>query len=122
MQPLNVVLATSDSKAAAGLAATLNRVSRSVAVARSAEEVRSAIPKHRANLAVVDLETVDLIEVRKLCHEFDHTKVVCFHRLADEEMWAQALGAGAIDCFQSADVDGIIQAVDRNFHITRSAA
>ena len=120
MQPLNVVVATRDTKAAAGLAATLNRYSRSVAVARSAEEVRSVIPKHRADLAVLDLETVGLEEVQKLCHEFDHTKVVCVHRLADEQMWAEALGAGAIDCFQSADLEGIVQAVDRSFK--RSAA
>lgn len=122
MQPLNVVVATSDSQAASGLAASLNHYFRSVSVARSADEARSAIPKHRAQLAVVDLETVNLSEVQKLCREFDHTQVLCVHRLADDEMWAQALAAGAIDCCQSADVAGIVEAVDRNQRRSRSTA
>ena len=65
MQPLNVVVATRDSQAASGLAASLNRHFRSVSVATSADEARSFIPKHRAEFAVVDLETVPLAEVRK---------------------------------------------------------
>ena len=122
MQPLNVVVATRDSQAASGLAASLNRYFRSVSVACSADEARSAIPKCRADLAVVDLETVDLTEVQKLCREFGHTQVLCVHRLADEEMWTQALAAGAIDCCQSADVTGIVEAVDRSLRQTRSDA
>jgi DNA-binding NtrC family response regulator len=114
MQPLNVVVASRDSQAAAQLAASLNSHFRSVAVARSLEEVRRAIPKHRAQLAIVDLELASLRDVQELCHDFDSTSVVCTHRIPDEEMWMEALAAGAIDCCQNADVSGIVQAVDRN--------
>jgi len=33
---------------------------------------------------------------------------VCTHRVADEEMWASALAAGASDMCSSTDVDGIV--------------
>jgi DNA-binding NtrC family response regulator len=122
MQPLNVVVASSDSQAAARLAASLNSHFHSVSVARSIDEVRRAIPKHRAQLAIVDLELASLHDVQELCHEFDATSVVCTHRIPDEEMWMEALAAGAIDCCQTADVTGIVQAVDRNLKMARSNA
>jgi DNA-binding NtrC family response regulator len=122
MQSLNVVVANSDSSAAAELAASLHRHFRSVAVARSLEEVRRAIPKHRAELAIVDLEMASPKDVAELCNEFNHTSVVCTHRIPDEEMWMEVLAAGAIDCCQSADVGAIVQAVDRNLRMAKSNA
>jgi DNA-binding NtrC family response regulator len=122
MQPLNVVIATRDSQAASQLAASLNQHFRSVAVVRSLEEVRSAIPKHRAQLAIVDLELASVEDVERLTHEFDHTSIVCTHRIPDDEMWASALAAGAIDCCQNADVSGIVQAASRNITLARSNA
>ena len=122
MHTLNVVIAISDPQAASDLAAKLNSHFHSVAVARSADEARSAIPKHRAQLAVVDLETVPLPEVQRLCHDFSSTSVVCTHRLADEEMWSHVLEAGAIDCCYPQDVSGILQAVNRNFRAKATAA
>lgn len=122
MQPLNVVIASTDSKAASQLAESLHRHFRSVAVARSIDEVRHAIPKHRAQLAIVDLELANLDEVQKLCSEFGQTQVVCTHRIPDEEMWAEALTAGAIDCCQNADVAGILDAVRRNVQKARANA
>jgi len=121
MEPMNVVIASSD-PTAAELAAHLNRHFRSVAVTRSLDEVRAAIPKQRAQLAVVDLETVPLEKIRELCREFGHTSVVCTHRLPDEEMWTSALAAGAIDCCHNADVAGILQAVERSLSSRRSHA
>ncbi len=122
MQALNVIVASSDSKTAAHLAVSLNPHFRSVAVARSIDEVKRAIPKHRAQLAIVDLELASLRDVRELCQEFNATSVVCTHRIPDEEMWMDALAAGAIDCCQNADVSGIVQAVDRNLKLARSNA
>jgi len=111
MQPLDVVIAARDPQSATDLAVSLTRHFRSVSVAGSMEEVRHAIPKLRARLAVVDLELASLSEVRALCLEFDSTAVVCTHRIPDEEMWASALAAGAIDCCQHGDVAGIVAAV-----------
>ena len=122
MQPLNVIIATTDSQAASRLAESLNRHFRSIAVARSIDEVRHAIPKHRAQLAIVDLEAVNLEDVAKLCNDFGQTQVVCTHRIPDEEMWAEALTAGAIDCCQNADITGILDAVRRNVLQARANA
>lgn len=121
MPPLNVIVASNDPRAAE-LAARLHHHFRSVAVAHSVDEIRTAIPKHRAQLAVVDLETIPLEKVRELCREFGHTSIVCTHRLPDEEMWASALAAGAIDCCYNADVAGILEAVRRNLELARSNA
>jgi DNA-binding NtrC family response regulator len=122
MQLLNVVVANTDAQAASRLAQGLNGHFRSVAVARSIDEVRRAIPKHRADLAIVDLESVNLEDVAKLRTEFGQTQVMCTHRVPDEEMWAEALTAGAIDCCQNADIAGIIEAVRRNFRQARANA
>jgi DNA-binding NtrC family response regulator len=122
MQPLNVVIASRDSQSASQLATSLHKHYRSVSVARSLDEVRRAIPKNRAQLAIVDLELASIEDVERLTHEFDHTSIVCTHRIPDDEMWASALAAGAIDCCQNADVSGIVQAVDRNVRLARSSA
>lgn len=114
MQPLNVVIASSDGQAASRLAESLNRHFRLIAVARSLEEIRHAIPKHRAQIAIVDLELANLKDVKQLCNEFTQTQVVCTHRVPDEEMWAESLNAGAIDCCQDSDAAGIVDAVRRN--------
>ena len=122
MQTVSVVIANHDTVAASGLADALRRYFRSVSVARSLDEVRSAIPRQRADLAVVDLETVSLSDVQQLRHEFDQTQVLCVHRIADEEMWTQALSAGAVDCLQSADVAGIMHAIGASTQVRSNAA
>ncbi len=122
MQPLNVVVASRDVRTASQLAASLNPYFRSVAVARSLDEVRRAIPKQRAELAIIDMELASPKDVQQLCHDFDHTSVVCTHRIPDEEMWMEALAAGAIDCCYSSDVSGIVQAVDRNLKAAQGNA
>src|SRR5512142_1276678 len=122
MQSLNVVVASSDSQAAAQLAASLHQFFRTVWVARSLDEIRLAIPKHRAQLAIVDLELASLDDVERLAHEFHHTSIVCTHRIPDEEMWASVLAAGAIDFCPMNDAACIVQAVNRNVRLARSNA
>jgi DNA-binding NarL/FixJ family response regulator len=122
MQPWNVVIANRDSQSAAQLAASLNTYFRNVSVVRSLDEVRHAIPMHRAQLAILDLELASVEDVERLAHEFDHTGIVCTHRIPDDEMWAAALAAGAIDCCPSDDAAGIVDAVDRYVRLTRSNA
>jgi DNA-binding NtrC family response regulator len=122
MQPLNVVIASTDCKAASQLAESLNRHFRSISVARSIDEVRHAIPKHRAQVAIVDLELASIGQVHDLCAEFEGTHVVCTHRIPDNEMWAAALTAGAVDCCQNADIAAIVDAVRRNVGVGRANA
>jgi DNA-binding NarL/FixJ family response regulator len=122
MQPLSIVIASNDGQAAAQLAASLNHHFGSVSVAGTLDEVRHAIPKHRAQAAVVDLELASVDDVQELAREFNHTSIVCTHRIPDEEMWASALAAGAVDCCYASDVACIVEAVTRNVKLARSRA
>ena len=122
MQSLSVVIANRDSQSASQLAASLNTYFRNVSVARSLDEVRNAIPKHRAQLAILDLELASVEDVKQLTREFNHTSIVCTHRIPDDEMWASALAAGAIDCCQNDDVASIVEAVDRHEKWARANA
>ncbi len=122
MQPMNIVVAHNDFITVAQLAASLHRHFRSVSVARSADEVRAAIPRTRPELAVVDLETVSLRDVEQLCREFRDVAIVCTHRLPDEQMWTEALAAGAIDICQTNDVRAILSAVKRSVPRVQASA
>jgi DNA-binding NtrC family response regulator len=121
MQALNIVIAQNDPAVAAMLASSLDRYFRSVRLARSLDELRSAIPKGRPDAVVADLETVTLEQVHELTAEFQ-VPVVCTHRLPDESMWTAALSAGAIDICQNSDVDGITEALKRNRFARSTAA
>ncbi len=122
MQPLKIVVANHDSSVAAQLASSLDKHFRTVSVTRSLDEIRTAIPRQKPELAVIDLETVSLSDVEKLHHDFNNVPIVCTHRLPDEEMWTEALAAGAIDVCQSNDVGSILTAVRRNLAVAQSNA
>jgi len=121
MLSLNVVLAQHDPAAASSLINNLRGQCRAVTVSKK-DEVRQEILRSRADVAVLDLEMFSLPEVRNLCNEFRNVSVVCTHRLADEEVWTNAMNAGASDCCLPTDVNGILFAVRRYAAKTRSAA
>jgi DNA-binding NarL/FixJ family response regulator len=120
MRAINAVLAHRNPGSAAGLAASLNREFRNIAIAGTAQEVRSAVQRLRAPFAVVDLELINKSELRALCTEFRSTAFVCIHRLADDQMWSDALAAGAMDCCLASDLRGILMAADRYVVLNRS--
>jgi DNA-binding NtrC family response regulator len=122
MQALSVVLFQSDSRIAQALASSLHSQFQSVHVARSLDDLRISIAKHRADVAVLDVELSRLSEVEKLHHEFPGVSIVCTHRLADEEMWAAALAAGAADICPSWDTRGILSSALRSTETSHSAA
>lgn len=122
MKPLTVVVALRDPQSAEVLAASLQNHFKAVHTARSFEEVRNSVPKHRADLLVVDLELASLGEIEQLRRDLPATSVVCTHRLADEELWTQALAAGAVDCCHTSDIRSIVLAADREHAIARSTA
>ena len=109
MRPLNVVVAQLDAHNAEHLAVSLYDHFRSVAVARSLEELRDMIPRNQADAAIVDLELVGMSELADLHQAYQDTTLVCTHRCADEEMWAAALAAGASDMCSSSDVDDVVR-------------
>ena len=110
MKPLSVVVAQSNGKTAEMLAQSLYNHFRVVNVAGNLDELRFAIPRHRADVVIVDLELAPLSQVQQLTREFGATRVICTHRLADEKMWTEALAAGAADCCYASDVRAIVLA------------
>jgi DNA-binding NarL/FixJ family response regulator len=86
------------------------------------DELRLAIPRHRADVAIVDLELAALSEVQNLKREFAGTTIVCTHRLADEKMWTDALAAGASDCCYSSDVRAIVLAASHTKPVAHAHA
>jgi hypothetical protein len=116
MQPLNVVIAHADCVVAESLASHMHGYFRSIAVAPTAEDVRKVIIRSRADAVVVDLELMDLGEVRQLCRDFSQLSVVTMHRIPDEKMWSSSLDAGAVDCCDHHDVKNIVGTIARHGH------
>jgi len=118
----SVVLLQVDPVVAQSLTKSLLSSFRSVHAVRSMEELRTSILKHRARVAILDMELASLPEVERLSHEFPGVSVVCTHRLADEEMWTAALSAGASDICPTYDTRSILNAAIRNSRRAHSAA
>ena len=122
MKPLSVIVAQSNAKTGEFLTKSLYNHFRAVHTADSVNELMHSIPMHRADVAVVDLELANLDEVQQLTLQFSSTKIVCTHRLADENMWAQALAVGAADCCHSSDVRAIVLAASDVKPVTHAHA
>ena len=114
MQPTNIVLLQSDPNVAQMLAASLSNSFHGVHVARSVDEVRHTTAKHRPYAIIVDLESATISDVESLRRDFEGVRIVCNHRIADEEMWTRTLSAGADDCCPSSDTRGILFATTRH--------
>lgn len=121
-QRLTAIVAQKNDASAAELALALRHHCRSVYVAHTPEDVRFAVPKHRAEIVIVDLEMLDLGNVRELRDQFGQVQIVCTHRLADEELWAQSLEAGADDCCSAGDIDSILRSAFRQQPLVRGRA
>jgi DNA-binding NtrC family response regulator len=113
MQPLSVVLFQADSRTAQILAENLSQHVRSVHLARTRDEIRPSITRHRAEVLVLDLENSCLSEVKRLHGEFPGLSIVCTHRLADEELWTEALNQGAADMCEPGNSHDIFRSVMR---------
>jgi DNA-binding NarL/FixJ family response regulator len=122
MKPLSVVVAQSNSKTAEMLAKSLYNHFRVVNLAGDLDELRQAIPRQRADVAIVDLELAALSDVQQLTREFSTTTIVCTHRLADEKMWTDALAAGAADCCYASDVRAIVLAASHTKPVSHAHA
>jgi hypothetical protein len=83
MKPLSVVVAQSNSKTGESLAKSLYNHFRSVNLVDGVDDLRHAIPRHRADVAIVDLELASVDQVHQLTREFPATTIVCTHRLAE---------------------------------------
>lgn len=110
MQPIHIVLLQSDPQVAKMLAASLSNSFHGVHVARTIDELRKVTAKHRPHAIILDLESATIDDVETLKREFAGIKIICNHRVADEEMWTKTLSAGADDCCPSSDTRGILSA------------
>ncbi len=97
MAPLNVVLYQYDPRTAQALAASLSQQSLSVHLARTHDDLRPTIARNRAEVLVLDMEGFTPTEVEQIHREFPSLSIVCTHRLADDELWTEALSHGAAD-------------------------
>ena len=122
MQPLNVVVLQRDAEVARNLQDSLQNHFNFICLAGSLAEAIAAIPKYRAQVVVLDLELVSRSEVEWLRHEFPGVCLVCTHRLANEEMWTEVVGAGASDLCFSADCRGILSAALRTTQASKAIA
>jgi DNA-binding response OmpR family regulator len=108
MQLTNVVLLQSDPEIARTLSASLANSFPAVQLTQSMSELRRAAAKPQPPIMIVDLETATFSDVASLKRDFRATRIICNHRIADEEMWTRALTAGAEDCCPSSDTRGIV--------------
>jgi DNA-binding response OmpR family regulator len=108
MQPAHIVLLQSDPRVAQLLSASLRDSFHSVHVVQSIDELRNTTAKHRPHAVILDLESISLEQIEELKQQFDGVRLVCNHRVADEEMWTRTLSAGADDCCPSCDTRGIL--------------
>ena len=122
MLPLNVVVLQSNAEVAQDLQCSLQSHFNLIYLARNLAEAKVSIPKYRAQVLILDLELVPRSEVELLRHEFPGICLVCTHRLADEEMWTETVGAGASDLCFSADSRGILSAALRSTQAKQIAA
>ena len=113
MPPIYVVLARQDPAQSDSLVRSVQKQFLNLATVNSTEEIRNAIARTRAPLAVVDLEVVGLCQLGELCREFPATAFVCIHRLADDDLWSRSLAAGAVDCCFTSDLPRILHSSER---------
>jgi hypothetical protein len=121
MPPVRVVIAKPAAPIPKFTYSSSTRELQNLTTVHAAAEVRTTVPRLRAQLAIVDLDVVSFPELADLCSEFPSTAFVCVHRLADDGMWTQALAAGAVDCCVSADLPRILENAERYVAIKQTS-
>ena len=124
MQTAHIVLLQSDPHIAQTLSSSLSNSFHGVHVTQSVDDLRHAAAKHRPHTIILDLESASLTDVEELKREFNGIRIICNHRVADEEMWTRTLNAGADDCCPSSDTRAILSAAvqDSDGHAARVMA
>jgi len=112
MEPINLVVYQNDPRTAQALVVSLSQHFGSVKLAHQYEEVRPAIKRNHADVLVFDLETARSDEIGRLHQEFPALCIVGTHRLADEQLWAEALNQGAADLCEPRN-DDVVRSVLR---------
>jgi DNA-binding NtrC family response regulator len=119
MEPLSLIIYHNDPGIAHSLMVGLSQQFGPVTVVQEHKEVRSAIAWHRAQVLVLDLESSCIDEIGHLHQEFPSLSIVATHRLADDELWTEAMNQGAADICEPRK-DEVVRSVRRSR--TRHAA
>jgi DNA-binding NtrC family response regulator len=112
MEPLSLVIYHNDPRTAQALVVGLSQHFGPVNLVKKYEEVASAVARHRADVLVLDLETSRSDEVGRLHREFPSLRIVATHRLADDDLWTEAMNQGAADVCEPRN-DEVIRSVLR---------
>jgi DNA-binding NtrC family response regulator len=124
---LAVVLYHNDPRTAQALVASLSQHCGPVNLVRNYREVRSAIVRQRADVLVLDLEPLDretsrANAVRDLHREFPSLSIVATHRLADDEVWTEAMNQGAADVCEPRNEEVVRAVLRERAHYAAAAA
>ncbi len=114
MRPLSAIVVHKDSALIEKLSNSLRQHFRLVNTASSTDAARGLVVDHHAQLLILDLETASVEQLKLLRAEFPAITIVCTHRLPDEQLWIEALSAGAVDCCHESDIRGIVLAACGN--------
>lgn len=123
---LVVVLYHNDPGTAQALVVSLSQHCGPINLVRNYEEVRSTIARHRPDVLVLDLEALDretsrANAVADLHREFPSLCIVATHRLADDEVWTEAMNQGAADVCEPRN-EQVVDAVMRECRHCAAAA
>jgi DNA-binding response OmpR family regulator len=119
---LSVVVLERDPRVAQSLAGKLSRHFNAVVLARSSDELRERISRSQPEAVVLDMENSRLSDVRDLRNDFPSLPIVCLHRVPDEQMWIDALDAGASDVCPADDAQNVLSSVLHSVQMSNRVA
>ncbi|MFZ0537595.1 MAG: hypothetical protein WA261_15815 [Candidatus Sulfotelmatobacter sp.] len=119
---LSVVVFETDPRVAQTLAGKLSSHFHPVHLTHSGDELRQRVASNRPEAVVLDMEASHLTDVRSLHEDFPMLPIVCTHRIPDEQLWIDALEAGASDVCQSDDAQDVLTSVLRSVAVARAAS
>jgi DNA-binding NarL/FixJ family response regulator len=119
---LSVVVFETDPRVAQTLAGKLSSHFHAVHLTHSGDELRKRVVSNRPEAVVLDMEASRLTDVRSLHEDFPMLPIVCTHRIPDEQLWIDALEAGASDVCQSDDAQDVLTSVLRSVAVAKGAS
>lgn len=110
MKPLSAIVVHQSEAPAQILAESLRQHLRFVSTAACLNEACTQAKLHRAQLMILDVDTIALNQVSGLLKELPGITIVCTHRSADDPVLDEVLAAGAADCCLESDIRAIVHA------------
>ena len=114
MRPLSAIVVHKDQAPAQLLAQSLRQHLRFVSTADGYEQACDQVQQYRAQMLILDLETISLQQIKRLRGELPGVAIVCTHRSPDDHEWTEVLEVGVADCCLESDIRAIVLAADRH--------